>query len=187
MINSDLHALLINYLRKYLKNTPDITVRRIKRNGKFGDYITVDNHIFKAESKKGMQYRELAEERKKYINMLNNFESKWKERYNFPVPEIIFDSKPRTLECGITLDREYFDSLEDEACTLNPDNKKIPGSGGRKYRSKSERDFARLYETLGFEFKYEPRIVLNGKILHPDFAVYAGPIKGMFFMNISAA
>ena len=71
------------------------------------------------------------------------------------------------------MNREYFDSLENDAndTYFKNDNYRFDGI---KYRSAAERDIAIFYTEMGIPFKYEPRVTLKGlvKPVYPDFVPY---------------
>lgn len=53
--------------------------------------------------------------------------------------------------------------------------------GNHVFRSKSELIIAQLLESLGLEYKYEPKIIIAGTERRPDFAVYC-PETGRYFL-----
>ena len=73
----------------------------------------------------------------------------------------------------VTLNKEFFDSLTNDADPSYPESKKY-FFNGVYYRSVAEKEIAEFYTTHGIPFKYEPEIWIAGmnKPINPDFVIY---------------
>ena len=49
--------------------------------------------------------------------------------------------------------------------------------------SRGEMIVAQTLESLGLEYKYEPRIIIGGEVYYPDFIVYLPEFERCFFVE----
>jgi hypothetical protein len=177
-IPKDYLALKINYCRKQLAMLPSVSVTDRGRNGIIRKKISVDNHVYSLDSKRGDEYYRIWLKRDEIERQLQIYEAIWGSHYkDSPLPECNPHKVKRTLNVDgenlTILNRAYFDSLK------NDDNTKYPKNlynffDGIYYRSSVERDIAIFYTELGIPFKYEPSVMLAGlaKPINPDFVLY---------------
>ena len=73
----------------------------------------------------------------------------------------------------VVLNKEYFDSLKNDADTKHEKPKDFPFDG-IYYRSAVEREIAMFYTEMGIPFKYEPEMMIKGMngFIYPDFVPY---------------
>lgn len=160
----------ISYLRDKIKSYPDVRCGYwgsqaggkkfvwIRSNGKRYETHCVD-------SKKGKDLIAVKKESDDCKRILLKLESEWIEDYGQPC-----DSIP-LRKVGQTHNKRLFESLE---VGKNPykKNNKIEYNG-TVYRSNLESDFAKLMDSYGIPFKYEPEIkVYTRRNRYPDFIIY---------------
>ncbi len=171
-------ALKINYCRMMLRTLPEykIQVHNVKgvpiRKIVSGD----ERHVL--DSKTGMKLYEEMKRREFYTGQLNILEAIWESEYKIdPLKECVPRKICRTMYADtfsrLTLNRAYFDSLENDDNNDKGRSLSYPFNG-IYYRSAGERDIAVCYTELGIPFKYEPSVMLKGlnRPVHPDFVIY---------------
>lgn len=170
-------ALRINYRRQQLEKLPYVALR--------GNTITVsarravvNGHRYSLTSQNGKYYLDLMKTRDRLERELKLYQTIWDCNFKGdPSPNCIPRKANRVIYVDtnkpVIMNREYFDSLENDANDSYPktDNYRF---NGIKYRSAAERDIAIFYTEMGIPFKYEPRVMLKGlvKPVYPDFVPY---------------
>lgn len=171
-------ALKINYLRGRLAEMPEVRIANRKRYGRIEKRCLFDRHNYALDNPRAKQLCEMATIRQKNGQLLNCYEAEWREHFCDNVPQNIMPrSIPRTLNpnnpaLSRLMDKEFFDSLKNDANPYYREHKKIPYNG-ILYRSQAEAEIARFYTENDIPFKYEPEICLDGmqKPYHPDFVL----------------
>ena len=109
---------------------------------------------------------------------LTILQSAWDATYYEPVPVMVLPHPVNRTFLGfggqpILLNREFYDSLTAESNQNYPEHKKY-FYNGVYYRSKGEREIAKVYTDLGIEFKYEPAVLLgsSNKYTYSDFVCW---------------
>ena len=180
-------ALKINYCRQQLELLPKVTMKTHILSGVPTQLLFVDGHRFKPDSKSGEQsIRDM--ERRSYLEReLQIYEAIWYSKYkDDPFPECTPHNANRTLyidtKTQVVLNREYFDSLKNDANTKQPKPTDYPFDG-MYYRSAAERDIAMFYTEMGIPFKYEPEVTIKGitGFIYPDFVPYFEEIDNCKF------
>ena len=171
-------ALVINTCRIALEKLPEAYLWTRKINGVMTPVCVVENHRYTKTKEVGRSYFEQAEKREKYEAELKDAECKWYAWHRGPVPE---DIKPRRvirrLNTGngntVILNKDYFDSLKNDADPSYPESKKY-FFNGVYYRSVAEKEIAEFYTVNNIPFKYEPEIWVDGmnKPINPDFVIF---------------
>ncbi len=171
-------ALKINFCKKTLAKLPRIYISFKKIRGRKTPVCVVDSHTYTRSRDNGKRYFEIAGERESYTNELSEAESKWYGAYKCAVPDDIAPHKVvryirNATGDQVVLDREFFDSLQNDANPEYPEHKRYLFNGIR-YRSVAEKEIAEFYTVNGIPFKYEPEIWIAGmnKPIHPDFVIY---------------
>ena len=171
-------SLKINYCRQQLDKLPVITLQKDGRTSPPGKRVVVNNHRYAVSSSKGEYYYSLMQQRDLLERELNLYLSIWD--YHFkgePDPDYMPVNAKRTIwvDTGkpVIMNKEYFDSLKNDANTRYPKPTNNPFNG-IYYRSAAEREIAIFYTEMGIPFKYEPEIMLKGLIkpVYPDFVPY---------------
>lgn len=174
----ELLALKINACRMALDALPDvsITIRSIRKVPT--PVCLIDNHMFTNKSIQGKHCFELAGKRESYATELKDLESKWYGTYKCGIPEDLIPRKVvrkfiNHIGEPVVINKEFFDSLENDADPEYPENKKY-FFNGVYYRSVAEKEIAEFYTINNIPFKYEPEIWIKGlsKPIHPDFVIY---------------
>lgn len=171
-------SLKINYCRQQLDKLPVITLQKDGRTSPPGKRVVVNNHRYAVSSSKGEYYYSLMHQRDLLERELHLYLSIWD--YHFkgePDPDYMPVQAKRTIwvDTGkpVIMNKEYFDSLKNDANTRYPKPTNNPFNG-IYYRSAAEREIAIFYTEMGIPFKYEPEIMLKGLIkpVYPDFVPY---------------
>ena len=181
-------ALKINYLKAVLDKMPDVRIADRKRYGKIEKRCLVGSHNYALNSSNGKRFCEAANKREELESLLCRYESEWKAFFTGSVPEnIVPRSIPRTLNpnnpaLSVRMDKQFFDSLKNDANPYHREFKKVPYNG-ILYRSQAEAEIARFYTENGIPFKYEPEIYLDGmqKPYFPDFVMLIKEINSCKF------
>ena len=116
-------------------------------------------------------------EREELERRLKVYEAIWDRYYRMPPP--VYDP-PKIIKRlrtdyneQVVLNKEYFDSLKNDANTMYPKPMLHPFNG-IQYRSPAEKEIAMFYTEMGIPFKYEPEVKFAGvkKPQYPDFVLY---------------
>lgn len=171
-------ALKINYCRQQLKLLPEVRLQVHNVSGVPTERLFVKGHRYSPNSAKGKKYMPLLKYRNELERQLKLYEAIWS--FNFkgePLEECEPHKVRRTLcidaKNSVTLDKAYFDSLENDANKEYPKPHDYPFNG-IYYRSAAEREIAIFYTEMGIPFKYEPAVMIKGvpTISYPDFVIY---------------
>lgn len=168
-------ALKINYCRKQLEQLPKVKLHKHFADGAVRTRLSVGNHRFSLGTKNGDDYFRIWVLRDELERQLQVYEAIWDCYFKTSPPEYDIPRIIRTVNTGnnrIILDKDYFDSLKNDANTKYPKPMIYPFNG-ILYRSAAERDIAIFYTEMDIPFKYEPEVYLAGvsKPLYPDFIV----------------
>ena len=171
-------ALKINYCRKQLERLPEIKLQTHNKNSDSKDVILVYGHRYRANSTNGKRYAKLLQYKETLQRKLEYYESVWNCKYkDIPFPECEPHRVIRTLLSAngtrIVMNKEFFDSLKNDANTKYPKPTSYPFNG-IYYRSAAEREIAIFYTETGIQFKYEPEMTIMGVpgFIYPDFVIY---------------
>ena len=171
-------ALKINYCRKQLEMLPVVSLQLHKISGVATQKLVIGNHKYNADSPEGEKCLKLLKKRANVERQLRLYESIWNCKYKGdPLPICEPHKVIRTLyvDAGkkVILDKNYFDSLKNDADTMHPKPENYPFNG-ILYRSAAERDIAIFYTEMGIPFKYEPEVYIKGIAdpIYPDFVLY---------------
>jgi len=187
LLPKELHALEINYLKQRLAEMPAARVTLVHRNSKTYKIVLAGGHQYSVHSAKGASLLQIAEEAEQLRKELVILQAAWDAAYFEKVPDMVLPHPVRRVFLGyggrqIAMDRKFFDSLTPESNTLYTEHKKYHYNG-IYYRSKAEREIARIYTELGVEFKYEPAVLLNSsaKYTYSDFVCWDGITLSCYF------
>ncbi|MCR5383407.1 MAG: hypothetical protein K6E72_02030 [Saccharofermentans sp.] len=170
--------LKINYCRQQLDLLPVVRIYKHNSGDKINKRIIVGNHKYDPNFEKGKEYYRIWQQRDLLERELQLYLSIWD--YHFkgePDPDYMPVKAKRTIwvDTGkyLIMNKEYFDSLKNDANTKYPKPSNYPFNG-IYYRSAAEREIAIFYTEMGIQFKYEPEIMLKGLIkpVYPDFVPY---------------
>ena len=171
-------ALKINACRMALEVLPEATIILKKIRNRKVPVCIVAHHTYTNSRDIGKKYFAIAEKRQSYKALLEESECKWHTYFQGAVPEDLTPHKVvRKLNTGnnqtVTINKEFFDSLENDADPEYPESKRYYFNGVY-YRSVAEKDIAEFYTINNIPFKYEPEIWISGmnKPIHPDFVIY---------------
>ena len=181
-------ALKINYLKQLLNKMPDVRIADRKRYGKTEKRCLIGSHNYALNNPKVRRLCEIAINRQEIERLLDHCETEWQEHFSGSVPEnIVPRSIPRTLNpnnpaLSTLMDKQFFDSLKNDANPYYREFKKVPYNG-ILYRSQAEAELARFYTENGIPFKYEPEIYLDGmqRPYFPDFVTLIKEINSCKF------
>ena len=171
-------ALKINYCRLQLEKLPVVKVYSCNSGERSNKRIIVDNHKYDPRYEPGKQYYALWQKRDRLEKELRIYQAIWDANFQgVPCPDCKPHSANRVIcvdtNKPVILNREYFDSLKNDANTSysKPENNMF---NGIKYRSAAEKEIAIFYTEMGIPFKYEPEIHIKGlvKPVYPDFLTY---------------
>ena len=171
-------ALKINYCRLQLEKLPVVKVYSCNSGERSNKRIIVDNHKYDPRYEPGKQYYALWQKRDRLEKELRIYQAIWDANFQgVPCPDCKPHSANRVIYVDtnkpVILNREYFDSLKNDANTSysKPENNMF---NGIKYRSAAEKEIAIFYTEMGIPFKYEPEIHIKGlvKPVYPDFLTY---------------
>ena len=180
-------ALKINYCQKQLERLPVVKVRDHIVDNKHIKRVTVGTHRYDVGSDKGKKYYDIWKYRDLITRELNVYRAIWGCNFISDPPA---DCEPHNAnrimyadtDKPVIMNRDYFDSLENDANTdyPKPENFKF---NGIKYRSAAEREIAIFYTESGIPFKYEPKVFLKGmaKAINPDFVIYIQELNNCKF------
>ena len=187
LLPKELHALEINYLKKRLEEIPAAKVTLVHRNKKTYKVVLSNGHQYSVHSPEGAALSQIAEERVRLQQQLVILQTTWDAVYFEKVPQMVLPHPVRRVFLGygrqpILMDREFFDSLTAESNPLYTEHKKYHFNG-IYYRSKAEREIAKVYTDLGVEFKYEPAVLLNNsaKYTYSDFVCWDDITQSCYF------
>ena len=171
-------ALKINYCKSRLEKLPKLRVTDIVISGKIRKCIISGHHRYFLDSPRGKELYDIFIIRENLERELAVYEAVWHSSFAFEPPA---DLRPHNVIRSLTvegnkqvvLNKEYFDSLQNDA---NDNYKKYSNYyfDGIYYRSSNERDIAIYYTDMGIPFKYEPKVWIAGvpKPINPDFVLY---------------
>ena len=187
LLPKELHALEIIYLKQQIASLPVVKVKHISRMGRPVKTLFSEGHQCVASSAKGKDLTLQLCSRNTLVQELAVLQAAWDAAYCEPVPEMVLPYPVKRMFVGyggqlVTLDRAFFDSLTAESNNSFPEHKRL-FFNGIFYRSKAEREIARVYTDLGIEFKYEPAILLNGSVnyTYSDFVCWDRITQSCFF------
>ena len=171
-------SLKINYCRQQLELLPEIKLQVHNVNGEKVKRISLGNHRYNLDSDTGKELYHNWLLRDHIKRQLQIYEAVWDSNFKgIPLPECAPHKVKRTLCVDatnrITLDKAYFDSLENDANKEYPKPLDYPFNG-IYYRSAAEREIAIFYTEMGIPFKYEPAVTIKDvpTIIYPDFVIY---------------
>ena len=171
-------ALKINYCRMQLDRLPKIRLQTNYKGKGENDKILVNGHRYRLESDAGKKYLNIMQYKDTLKRQLDYYESVWNCKYkDLPFPECIPHKVARTFFADnsnkVTLNKDYFDSLKNDANTKYAKPSDYPFNG-IYYRSAAEREIAIFYTEMGIPFKYEPEVTIRDVpgFSYPDFIVY---------------
>lgn len=176
-IPKELLALKINYCRKRLRELPKFSVCNHRIHGNQTRIIRADSHKIILNSPKGQELYKTMVEREDLECRLKVYEAIWDRYYRTPVPVFEPPKIVRTIRGAnnerIIMNKEFFDSLKNDANTMYPKPMLYPFNG-IQYRSDVERQIAIGYTEMEVPFKYEPELWLEGmtRPVFPDFLLY---------------
>ena len=168
----ELHALWINYCRIKLAELPNVEIRKWKYRGNVADFCYLDGRKYVSTGLKGRELLPIGKTREQFIHALDILMAAWRSKYgNADIPDLNPHLVTRAINSEFTMDRKFFEMMP---AGMN----KYKGSPdlaykGVVYKSKSERDIARVYDELGIEIKYETPIYVNGILYTPDFCAFS--------------
>lgn len=168
----ELHALMIAYCRKRLKELPEVEIRTWRYRGKDAEFCITDGHAYVSTGVRGKKLLPDARLRAEYEASLDLLLASWKKKFgNARIPIYKPRIVTRVINDRMTMDRRYFNGL---MAGMNDylGNAELVYKGVI-YKSKSEREIARVYDELGFEIKYETPVYMNGVKYTPDFVAYS--------------
>ena len=171
-------ALKINYCRKQLEMLPTVRLQMHSISGVATRKLVVGNHKYNADSPAGEKYIKLMHKRADVERQLRLYESIWNCKYKgeplpFCEPHKVIRSLYVDTGKRVILDKNYFDSLKNDANTKYAKPMDYPFDG-ILYRSAAEREIAIFYTEMGIPFKYEPEVYIKGIVgpIFPDFVPY---------------
>lgn len=169
-------ALKINYCKKRLQELPEVRLHECTVNGIRKTRLTVGDHRYNLNSENGQSYHSVMLLRDELEKQLAIYEAIWNRYFRMPPPEYKIPQIKRTINTGnnqLILDKNYFDSLKNDANTKYPKPVYYPFNG-IYYRSAAERKIAAFYTDMDIPFKYEPEVYITGlpKPINPDFVFY---------------
>ena len=161
-----------------LSELPIVTLHDQLKNGVIKTRVVVGQHRYDLTSDNGKKFCEIKKVREAIERELRIYESIWEGNF---IGDVLTECKPhkvrRTLfidaKNSVTLDKAYFDSLENDANKQYPKPLDYPFNG-IYYRSAAEREIAIFYTEMGIPFKYEPAVMIKDvpTISFPDFVIY---------------
>ena len=171
-------ALKINYCRQQLKRLPEVKLQIHNVSGVLTERLFVNGHRYGPNTKEGKKYMPLLKIRNELERRLNLYEAIWNFHFKGEPPEECAPHKVKRTLCidathRVTMDKAYFDSLENDANKEYPKPLDYPFNG-IYYRSAAEREIAIFYTEMGIPFKYEPAVTIKDvpTIIYPDFVIY---------------
>ncbi len=168
----ELHALWINYCRNKLAELPNVEIRKWKYRGNVADFCYLDGRKYVSTGIRGRELLPIGRSRERFNKALDILMAAWRSKYgNAEIPNLNPHLVTRAINSELTMDRKFFE-------TVPAGMNKYKGSPdlaykGVIYKSKSERDIARVYDELGIEIKYETPIYVNGILYTPDFCAFS--------------
>ena len=179
-------ALKINYCRQQLEALPNVKLHEHFIDGSSIKRLVVDGHRYDLGSANGKKYYAAWLLRDQNERLLRVYEATWDYCFKGPVPKLSPHKNVRTLLVNggstVVMDRNYFDSLKNDANTGYPKPNLYPFNG-IQYRSAAEKSIAEFYTDAGIPFKYEPEVFIAGlrKPIYPDFVPYFKEIDSCKF------
>ena len=180
-------ALKINYCRQQLEKLPKVKLQIHNESGVPSMKLIVGDHRYRPGSAAGKEYYKIWLIRDPLERELQLCEAIWHSYYKgSPFPECEPHKVVRTLftDTGkqVILNKEYFDSLKNDADTKHPKPLDYKFDG-IYYRSAAEREIAMFYTEMGIPFKYEPEVMIRGVngFIYPDFVPYFKEIDNCKF------
>ena len=171
-------ALRINYCREQLKQLPDVKLYKHNSTDSDKARLVVGKHKYESSSQLGKRYYKIWQRRDLLQRRLTLYEAIWDANFK---GDTLAECVPHKVERKICIDartsivmnKEFFDSLKNDANTKHPKPTDYPFNG-IYYRSAAEREIAIFYTEMGIPFKYEPEIIIKGlpKPVYPDFVIY---------------
>ena len=163
---------MINYCRQRLAELPEVEIKTWKYRGAQAEFCYLEGHRYVATGIKGRELMPLARLRAQHERVLDHLLAAWKSKYgNAEIPDIEPHIVTRAIDEYRTMDRTYFNSQK--AGMNNYRGSAELTYKGVAYKSKSEREIARVYDELGIEIKYETPIYIDGIKFTPDFLGYS--------------
>ena len=176
----EMHALLINYCRNKLAELDAVTIKNIKYKGGMAEFCYLDGKKYVSTGPKGRELLPVGKLRQQLIQAQDLLMTAWRSKYgDAQIPELAPHIVTRVINEELTMDRKFFENLPSE---MN-DHKGSPELSykGVAYKSKSEREIARVYDELGIEVKYETPIFINGIMFTPDFTAFSRLTGRVFY------
>ena len=150
-------ALKINYCKKQLEALPKVKLHEHFIDGSSIKRLVVDGHRYDLGSANGKKYYAAWLLRDQNERLLRVYEATWDYCFKGPVPKLSPHKNVRTLlvhgGSTVVMDRNYFDSLKNDANTGYPKPNLYPFNG-IQYRSAAEKSIAEFYTDAGIPFKY---------------------------------
>lgn len=175
-----LRARHLGYIEGQLKDLPNTHLGKRKRNGQDIRVIRTYNYSsgklvrkqFDFDSPRGVELLKQMEKRRSLETRKDNLTwSACLEKGGFG---IIRDDE---INIPARFSKEAFDRL------IEKNDQSIGREfcyDGHRFRSKSEVNMAQFLKSMGLEYKYEVKIIIDKQIFYIDFAVYC-PETGRFF------
>ena len=171
-------ALRINYCRQQLEMLPDTKLYKYTSVNSQCIKVAVGKHRYALDTDTGKHYYQIYQRRDLLQRRLTLYEAIWDANFKGDTLEECVPHKVERKICidartSIVMNKEFFDSLKNDANTKHPKPTDYPFNG-IYYRSAAEREIAIFYTEMGIPFKYEPEIIIKGlpKPVYPDFVIY---------------
>ena len=171
-------ALRINYCRQQLEMLPVVKMQIHNVAGVPTKRLFMGEHRYNPDSAAGKKCIKIWQRRDLLQRRLTLYEAIWDANFK---GDTLAECVPHKVERKICIDartsivmnKEFFDSLKNDANTKHPKPTDYPFNG-IYYRSAAEREIAIFYTEMGIPFKYEPEIIIKGlpKPVYPDFVIY---------------
>jgi hypothetical protein len=164
----ELHALMISYCRQKMAELPEVEIKTWKYRGSQAEFCYVDGHRYVCSGVKGRELFPKARLRERHARVLDHLLAAWKSKYGAAeIPDLTPHTVTRAIDEYRTMDRAFFE--RQKAGMNNYRGSKELTYKGVVYKSKSEREIARVYDELGIEIKYETPVYIDGIKFTPDF------------------
>ncbi|MBR5359218.1 MAG: hypothetical protein IK128_08415 [Clostridiales bacterium] len=132
------------------------------------EFCCLGSHKYVATGLTGRELLPKGRAREQHERVLRHLLAAWKSKYgNAEIPDLEPHIVTRAIDEYRTMDRAFFN--RQKAGMNNYRGSAELTYKGVAYKSKSEREIARVYDELGIEFKYETPIYIDGIKFTPDF------------------
>lgn len=183
MFSIEYMRLKSDYIKYVLARMPEICIADVYQEGKVRQVVRVRENggskRYRTTSKIGKRYSQLLlweENLKAELALYENKINQPVVHYSFPI-----DKVEQRFKNGKELWRYLKENADSNTFYPKPPNGPIYKN--TVLRSKSELTVALALEKMGFEFVYEPRLIINGRELFPDFAVYVRELEKVIFVE----